>query len=59
MVVGRVLEVGNRVWHVDIRARQQAQLRLSAVHLPGGVQVWGTGTQCTRCEFAGCDLTRA
>lgn len=36
-VVGRVTEVGNKRWKVDIGANQEAILMLGSVNLPGGV----------------------
>lgn len=38
VVVGRVTEVGNNRWRVDVQGRQDAILLLSSVNLPGGVQ---------------------
>ncbi|DBA68417.1 TPA: hypothetical protein ACH3X2_013719 [Trebouxia sp. C0005] len=38
VVVGRVTEVANKRWRIDLRSRQAAALMLSAVNLPGGVQ---------------------
>ncbi|KAI8084348.1 exosome component 2-like protein [Gilbertella persicaria] len=38
IVVGRVTEVAMRRWKVDANARQDANLLLSSVSLPGGVQ---------------------
>lgn len=38
VVVGRVVELAPRRWKVDVNARQDASLLLSAVNLPGGVQ---------------------
>nr|WCZ58765.1 exosome complex component RRP4 [Seculamonas ecuadoriensis] len=38
VVVGRVQEVGNKRWKVDINSNQDAVLLLSAINLPGGVQ---------------------
>jgi len=38
VVVGRITEVGQKRWKVDINARQDAVLLLSSVNLPGGVQ---------------------
>jgi len=38
VIVGRVAEVGDKRWKVDICGRQDAILMLSAVNLPGGVQ---------------------
>ncbi|KAJ9527697.1 hypothetical protein QJQ45_025976, partial [Haematococcus lacustris] len=38
VVVGRVTEVAGKRWKVDLAARQEASLLLSAVHLPGGAQ---------------------
>ncbi|KAJ3108414.1 Exosome complex component RRP4 [Phlyctochytrium bullatum] len=36
VVVGRILEVGQKRWRVDIAGRQDAVLPLAAVDLPGG-----------------------
>ncbi|KAJ3197494.1 exosome non-catalytic core subunit rrp4 [Irineochytrium annulatum] len=36
VVVGRIVEVGQKRWRVDICARQDAVLPLAAVNLPGG-----------------------
>lgn len=38
VVVGRVTEVATKRWKVEVNARQDAQLMLSAVNLPGGIQ---------------------
>lgn len=38
VIVGRVVEVGDKKWKVDVGGRQHAVLQLSAVNLPGGVQ---------------------
>ncbi|KAI0472904.1 hypothetical protein GGR56DRAFT_697716 [Xylariaceae sp. FL0804] len=38
LVVGRVVEVQTRRWRVDVGATLLAQLPLSAVNLPGGIQ---------------------
>lgn len=38
IVVGRVTEVGNKRWKVDVNGQQDAALVLSAVTLPGGAQ---------------------
>jgi len=38
VVVGRVKEVGSKRWRVDVRARQDGVLMLSAVNLAGGAQ---------------------
>lgn len=37
LVVGRVTEIAGDKWKVDISAKQEATLQLSAVNLPGGV----------------------
>ncbi|KAK9253983.1 hypothetical protein V1507DRAFT_456887 [Lipomyces tetrasporus] len=37
-VIGRIIDVGTRSWHVDIGAKQAAVLMLGSVNLPGGVQ---------------------
>lgn len=37
LVVGRITEIAGDKWKVDIGARQEATLQLSAVNLPGGV----------------------
>lgn len=39
IVVGRITEVAMRRWKVDVNSRQDANLLLSSVSLPGGVQV--------------------
>ncbi|KAL6452002.1 RRP4 Exosome complex component RRP4 [Candida maltosa Xu316] len=36
-VIGRITEVGNKRWKVDIGAKQDAILMLGSVNLPGGV----------------------
>lgn len=36
-IVGRIVEVGNRRWKVDIGAKQYAVLMLGSVNLPGGI----------------------
>ncbi|KAJ3270228.1 exosome non-catalytic core subunit rrp4 [Terramyces sp. JEL0728] len=38
VVVGRIVELGNKRWRVDIQGRQEATLLLSSINLPGGVQ---------------------
>ena len=38
VVVGRITEVGNKRWKVDVNARQEAVLLLGAINLPGGAQ---------------------
>lgn len=38
VVVGRVIELSNKRWRLDINAAKYATLLLSAVNLPGGVQ---------------------
>lgn len=38
VIVGRVTEVAGKRWKVDVGARQEGILMLSAVNLPGGVQ---------------------
>ncbi|KAK3256361.1 hypothetical protein CYMTET_34502 [Cymbomonas tetramitiformis] len=38
VVVGRVSEIAQKRWKVDINSKQNAALLLSAVNLPGGVQ---------------------
>jgi exosome complex component RRP4 len=37
VVVGRILELGQKRWKVDIKARQDAVLMLSSINLPGGM----------------------
>jgi len=36
-VIGRITEVGQKRWRVDINSRQDGILMLSSVNLPGGV----------------------
>jgi len=38
VVVGRIVEVGQKRWKVDVNSRQDAALLLSSINLPGGVQ---------------------
>eukprot|EP00742_Colponemidia_sp_Colp-10_P003578 GILJ01003810.1.p1 GENE.GILJ01003810.1~~GILJ01003810.1.p1 ORF type:complete len:315 (-),score=39.81 GILJ01003810.1:59-958(-) len=38
VVVGRIVQVGNKRWRVDVNAHQDATLQLSAINLPGGIQ---------------------
>ncbi|KAJ3377309.1 exosome non-catalytic core subunit rrp4 [Lobulomyces angularis] len=38
VIVGRITEVQQKRWKVDLNARQDATLLLSSVNLPGGVQ---------------------
>lgn len=38
VVIGRIKEVGSKRWRVDVRARQDGVLMLSAVNLAGGAQ---------------------
>ncbi|CEO97554.1 S1 motif domain-containing protein [Plasmodiophora brassicae] len=38
VVIGRVTQVGDKRWKVDINSRQDGILMLSSIHLPGGVQ---------------------
>ena len=40
VVVGRITEVAQKRWKVDVSARCDAILMLSSVNLPGGVQVY-------------------
>eukprot|EP00483_Globobulimina_turgida_P002659 UN02663 len=37
VIVGRVIEVGDKIWSIDICGQLHASLVLSAIHLPGGV----------------------
>lgn len=46
VVVGRITEVAQKRWKVDVSARCDAILMLSSVNLPGGVQV------CTKRDMA-------
>lgn len=36
-IIGRIVEVGNKKWKVDIGSKQHAVLMLGSVNLPGGV----------------------
>ncbi|CAK0745730.1 hypothetical protein CVIRNUC_001640 [Coccomyxa viridis] len=38
IVIGRVIELAGKRWRLDIGARQEVSLQLSAVDLPGGAQ---------------------
>jgi exosome complex RNA-binding protein Rrp4 len=37
--VGRITEVGQKNWRVDVNGKMEALLMLTAITLPGGVQV--------------------
>mmetsp|Transcript_14139 Transcript_14139/g.24066 ORF Transcript_14139/g.24066 Transcript_14139/m.24066 type:complete len:308 (+) Transcript_14139:2-925(+) len=37
VVIGRISEVGNNRWKVDVNAKQDAVLLLSSINLPGGI----------------------
>ena len=37
-MIGRVREIASKRWVMDIGAQAQANLQLSAVNLPGGIQ---------------------
>lgn len=39
VVVGRVVDVGEKRWKLDLGGRTHGQLPLSSVNLPGGIQV--------------------
>ena len=39
VVIGRISEVGNNRWKVDVNAKQDAVLLLSSINLPGGILV--------------------
>jgi len=36
VVVGRIVEVAQKLWRVNVHSKQEAILMLSAIHLPGG-----------------------
>ena len=38
VIIGRIVEVGQKRWKVDIGGRQDANLLLSSINLPGGIQ---------------------
>lgn len=38
IVVGRVVQVDQKRWMVDVNSYQHAQLALTSINLPGGVQ---------------------
>lgn len=38
VVIGRILEIGNKRWRVDTNAKQDGALMLSSINLPGGIQ---------------------
>jgi exosome complex RNA-binding protein Rrp4 len=40
-VVGRITEVGQKLWRVDVNGKQDSILQLSAITLPGGELVHG------------------
>jgi len=37
VIVGRITEVGQKAWRVDINGKMEAMLQLQAINLPGGV----------------------
>jgi exosome complex component RRP4 len=39
VVVGRIAEVGQKKWRVELNSKQYAGLLLSAINLPGGLLV--------------------
>lgn len=39
VVVGQITDVVSKKWRVNLQSRQEAMLLLSAVNLPGGIQV--------------------
>ena len=40
VVVGRITEVAQKRWKVDVNSKQEGILQLASIHLPGGVQVY-------------------
>lgn len=58
LVVGRIVEVQSKRWRVDVGSVQLAQLPLSAINLPGGIQRRRTETDelAIRSFFAEGDL---
>ncbi|EFJ27224.1 hypothetical protein SELMODRAFT_147871 [Selaginella moellendorffii] len=44
VVIGRVTELAQKRWKVDVNSKQDAHLMLSAVNLPGGIQRRRTAT---------------
>jgi exosome complex component RRP4 len=61
VVIGRIREVGDKRWKVDVNSRQDAILLLSSVNLPGGVQRRRTNTDALqmRSFFVEDDLISA
>jgi exosome complex RNA-binding protein Csl4 len=67
VVVGRVADVAGKRWKVDVAAQQAAVLMLSAVNLPGGIQVPEAGNvaaallACFTCSFrlSQCETCKA
>ena len=61
LVVGRIVEVQTKRWKVDVAGAQLAQLPLSAINLPGGIQRKRTGADelQIRTFFAEGDLVVA
>ncbi len=37
--MGRITEVGQKRWKVDVNSKQEGVLQLASINLPGGVQV--------------------
>ncbi|KAL6058318.1 Exosome complex component rrp4 [Balamuthia mandrillaris] len=61
VVVGRIVDVAQKRWKVDVNARQDAILMLSSINLPGGVQRRRTDSDALqmRTFFAENDLISA
>ena len=61
VVVGRIMEVQNDRWAVEIGTAQLAYLHLGAIHLPGNVQRRRTDEDTLRMRefFAESDLISA
>jgi exosome complex component RRP4 len=61
VVVGRIKEVGQKRWKVDMNSRQDGMLLLSSINLPGGVQRRRTEADVLlmRSYFAENDLISA
>lgn len=38
VLIGRIMEIGNKRWVVDTNSKQDSALMLSSINLPGGIQ---------------------
>ncbi|RHN75913.1 putative exosome complex RNA-binding protein 1/RRP40/RRP4 [Medicago truncatula] len=51
IVIGRVIEVGQNRWRLDINCGQNAYMMLSAMNMPDGLQVFCNSLYGISCFF--------